>query len=377
MRIAIIKLGSRISISSHDSSGGTGETLSIIRILIKAGAKVSAFTKVLKRDEKPINFEILDLIENIDTINKNNYDALLVLNGNVNYFGGVDDPYQTLNYKVINKFNGKVFYIHCDGNLYLRQIWPSIEKKSWRNNYNEEDIKIIRDDIIYITQSRNTSLVIERANKNGVNINKAIYFPLEKFPLVIDDIINSEIIPYNFYPKYDLLYGGTFRNGRRQNDMIKFYFGYDPEKYNVTMFGKINIDNFDKSKINGLDYPFFEKGVNYNNFKDKMSEALATVIIGDEIYKKQDDLAQRIYESALSGCFVLIDSSYDFNKRVFNNPILKQFCYVNNREDVKNRLFDLKFYRKYYRDLLLEDLVFNFNEKQYCDDFINLIGENI
>lgn len=375
MRIAIIKLGSRISISSHDSSGGTGETLAIIRMLLKAGVEVSAFTKILKKDETPKDFKILDLIENIDSINKDNYDALLVLNGNVNYFGGEDEPYQTLNYKAINKFNGKVFYIHCDGNLYLRQIWPSIEKKYWHNNYNEEDIKIVRDDIIYLTQSRNTSLVIERANKNGVKINKAFYFPLEKFPLISND--DNYIIPYNFYPKYDLLYGGTFRNGRRQSDMIKFYFGYDPEKYNVTMFGKINIDNFDKNKINGLEYPFFEKGVNYNKFKDKMSESLATVIIGDEIYKKQDDLAQRIYESALSGSFVLIDSSYDFNKRVFNNPILKQFCYVNNREDVKNRLFDLKFYRKYYRDLLLEDLVFNFNEKQYCDDFINLIGENI
>ena len=37
MKVAIIKLGSRISISSNDSSGGTGETLAIINMLITDG----------------------------------------------------------------------------------------------------------------------------------------------------------------------------------------------------------------------------------------------------------------------------------------------------------------------------------------------------
>ena len=115
MKIAIIKLGSRISISSNDSSGGTGETLAIINMLIAAGVEVDAFTKILSKDKKPDNFRIFDLIENIDNINKVGYDALLVLNGNVNYFGGVDDPYQTLNYKVINTFEGKVFYYFSNG----------------------------------------------------------------------------------------------------------------------------------------------------------------------------------------------------------------------------------------------------------------------
>ena len=48
MKIAIIKLGSRISISSNDSSGGTGETLAIINMLITAGIEVDAFTKVFE-----------------------------------------------------------------------------------------------------------------------------------------------------------------------------------------------------------------------------------------------------------------------------------------------------------------------------------------
>lgn len=366
MKVAIIKLGSRISISSNDSSGGTGETLAIINMLITAGVEVDAFTKILSKDKKPDNFRIFDLIENIDNINKVGYDALLVLNGNVNYFGGVDDPYQTLNYKVINTFKGKVFYIHCDGNLYLKQIWPSIEKKSWKDNYKEKDINIKRDDIVYITQSKNVELVLEKANKCGITVGKAIYFPLEKFPFIND----PSIIGFNEDPKYDLLYGGTFRNGRREEDMIKFYFGYND--LNITMFGKIDESNFTKNKEN-LSYPNFEKSVDYKNFKNKMNESIATVIIGDKIYKKQNDLAQRIYECILSNTVVLIDSSYDYEKRVFKDFYLQEFCYVNSREDVEHRLSLLKDnnFRKIILEKQLEDT--KIDVTSYCNDFINII----
>lgn len=366
MKVAVIKLGSRISISSNDSSGGTGETLSIINILTKAGVEVDAFTKVLSKDKKPDNFRVFDLIENINNINKVGYEALLVLNGNVNYFGGVDDPYQTLNYKIINTFKGNVFYIHCDGNLYLKQIWPSIEKKPWNSNYNKKDIYIERDDITYITQSKNIDLVLEKASKCDIKINKVVYFPLEKFPLIND----PDIIKFNENPKYDLLYGGTFRNGRREEDMIKFYFGYN--NFNVTMFGKINESNFTKNKENLL-YPNFEKSVDYKNFKNKMNESIATVIIGDKIYKKQNDLAQRIYECILSNTVVLIDSSYDYEKRVFKDSFLQEFCYVDSREDVEHRLSLLK--DNDFRRTILNKQIENtkIDVFNYCNDFVKII----
>ena len=290
------------------------------------------------------------------------------MNGNVNYFGGVDDPSQTLNYKVINHFKGKVFYVHCDGNLYLKQIWSSVSKKSWANNYSREDLEVTRNDIVYVTQSHNTSLVLEKARKSGINIKNAVYFPFEKFPLVND----PKIIDFNKNPKYDLLYGGTFRNGRREEDMIKFYFGYDPDKYNVTMFGKIDESNFTKNKEH-LCFPKFEKGVDYKQFKQKMNQAVATVIIGDKIYKKQSDLAQRIYESILSNVVTLIDSSYDFEKRTYRDPLLRDFCYVSSASDIISRLEKLKdnAFRKKIVDLQIEDTKIDIN--LYCKGLYEIL----
>lgn len=369
MKVAVIKLGSRISISSTGTSGGTGETLSIIKILTSAGIEVDAYTKVLEKDEKSDEFNIFNIEDYYNTINDFKYDALLVLNGNVNYFGGVDDPSQTLNYHIINHFNGKVFYVMCDCNLLLKQIWPAIEKKKWAKNYNKEDIYISRNDIVYLSQARFVHKVKDKARKL-VPIKDVVYFPFEKFPM-----LTMDSYPFNEDTTYDLLYGGTFRGGRREDDMIKYYFGYD-DKYKVEMFGKIDLANFNEKKIEGLRPPEFGQSVTYDKFGSKMAEANATVIIGDPIYKSWGDLAQRIYESVIIGNVVLLDSAYDFQKKVFINDELRQFCYVSCVKEVEERLEKLKDkeFRKHIVDLQREDTKIDLDE--YCKSLRKILEDN-
>ena len=366
MKVAVIKLGSRIAYDAFGTSGGTGEALSIIKLLIQGGCEVDAYTKVLRKDITPFDFRIFDIESHYDILLNSNYDALIVINGNVNYFGGQDDPSQTLNYYVINKFKGKVFYILCDCNLLLKQIWKSIENKEWSNKYKKEDIEITRDDIIYISQPREVNKVLNLARKY-INIKDCVHFPFEMFPL-----ISSKKLSFNEQPIYDLLYGGTFRNGRREDDMIKFYF--DNKIFNVCMFGKISEKNFNKNKIIGLKCPKFEQSVSYNYFNNKMNQSKATVIIGDKLYKELDDLAQRIYECINAGVVTLIDSSYDKYKRVFANYELRDFCYVNDRNDVINRLARLNdiSFRKHIVELQWQDT--DECKYNYCNDFVKLIG---
>lgn len=371
MKIAVIKLGSRIAISGSGTSGGAGETLSIIKMLTTAGAEVTAYSKVLAKDDAPTDFTIKDLETNYEEINSCGYDALVVLNGNVNYFGGVDDPSQTLNYKIINNFKGKVIYVLCDINLILKQIWPSIEKKPWASNYKKEDIEITRKDMICISQPRKVAIIDEKERKAGIRFEKIVHYPLEKFPLLT---LKDNVYEFNESPNYDLLYGGTFRSGKREDDMVKFYFDYDPEKYSVEMFGKIEESNFKADLIKGKKLPAFGKAVSYDKFPEKMLEARATVIIGDKDYKKSDDLAQRIYESIMIGNVVLIDKTYDYNVRVFTDPELKAFCYVNNRHNVEDRLEKLKDneFRKHIVELQRQNAAID--HKQYCDGFVKLFG---
>lgn len=359
MKVAVLKLGARIAISSRGTSGGTGEVLSIIKMLTTAGCEVEAFTKILAKDEKPTDFSVLPIDQYYDKINDRNYDCLIVLNGSVNFFGGAEDREQILNYHIINNFNGNVFYILCDPNLMLRQIWPSVAAKPWASNYQQKDIEIVRDDIVYVSQPRNIRKVKEIANK-FVTIKTVIHYPFEQFPL-----LTTESLGFNENATYDLLYGGTFRGGKRELDMIKFYFGI--ENYNVTMFGKIEHKNFKPDLISGLSDPNYEKSVAYDAFTGKMHEAKATVIIGDKLYKELDDLAQRIYESINAGNVILIDASYDHNKLVFKNDELRLFNYVNSRADVIDRLAKLQDvdFRRHIYELQKNDVAFNKEEYAY------------
>lgn len=365
MKIAVIKLGSRIAVGSKGTSGGTGEVLSVIKLLTTAGAEVTAYTKVLAKDTTPTTFKVKDIISEYDDIANN--DILVVLNGNVNYFGGADDPHQTTNYKVINNFKGKVFYVLCDINLVLKQIWNSVEKKPWADNYKREDIEITRKDIVYISQPRNTKFVLDKARKQGIEIADAKHFPFEKFPLVT----MKRPLAFNYMPSYDLLYGGTFRNGKREDDMVKFYFGY-PDDVNVEMFGNIKVDNFNKKKVGTYRAPSFGPSVSYTDFPTKMNDAKATVIIGDKEYKKADDLAQRIYECILSKNIVFIDETYDFNKRVYKDEELRKFCYVANRRQVAERLAGLSEEdRERLVNKQIEDTKIDISE--YCRNFLDLL----
>lgn len=373
MKVALIKLGSRIAISSRATSGGTGEALSIIKMLTNSNVNVDVYTEILSKDEiNNLDFNIYNIEDTYKDINNKNYNALIVLNGNVNYFGGVDSPPQTLNYYIINNFKGKVFYILCDCNLILKQVWKSIENKNWANNYKKDDINITRNDIIYIAQPRDIIKLKNKLSKLDIIIDDIIHYPFEKFPLV-----TSEYLQINPEYKYDISYGGTFRGGKREKDMIKFYFDY-PEDIKVEMFGKITESNFNKKLIENLRLPDFNKAVPYNEFNNKMSDSLATIIIGDPLYKQLDDLAQRIYESILVGNIVFIDSSYDYNKRVFKNEELIKFNYVSNKEEVIDRIRLLKEdkdLRNHIIELQRQDTKIDINK--YCNDFVNIIKEKI
>jgi len=371
MKVCVIKIGARISLDSKSTSGGTGEALSIIKILTEAGIDVDVYTKVLKNDPVSTEFITYDILTQYNQINNRNYDALICVNGNINFFGGQDSPSDTLCYHVINNFSGKVFYVLCDPNILLKDPWDSICKKEWCGNYNEKDIRITRNDIIYISQPRNVKLLKSHIiKKTKIDIADVIHFPFEKFVyLTMKD--ESPVLNYD----YDLIYGGTFRTGKREEDMIKFYFGY-PDDIKVQMFGKIKESDFKKNKSN-LSLPNFDKAVPYNEFNKKMRTGLSTVIIGDPLYKELDDIAQRTYESVLAGNIVFIDKTYDKKKIVFDNEFLHDFSYVSSRKDVIDRLRKIK--DSSNREKLIEKVVklqkdsVKFNKNEYVNGLKSII----
>ena len=388
-KVALIKLGCRFALNSKSKTGGVQEAISIIDMLNTSGIQVDVYDKILNGDEqstnKLLNIYNIDKVETglfdealpyYETVNDQGYDALIVLNGNVTYFGGEDRSHETKKLIILNEFIGPVFYIIGDFNLILKNNEKSLLAKKWVHNYDGHKLATDRDDIIYISQGKETQKLFDHLNNSKssstVHVKDVKYFPIEKFPWFAMDYGK-----FNENPEFDLIYGGNFRGGSREADMIKFLFGY-PDDVKVRVFGAISEKQFNKSKVGNLRSPEFNsKSYDYLTYCAELNKSKAIIIIGDGKDKLYNKTAARVFESVRMGLVLFIDESLDHNKTVFNNDELKEFCYVNSRDDVIDKLEKLKDteFRKHIVDLERQDLDCTY--KDYCDQFKELLESEI
>lgn len=368
MKVAVLKIGARVSFGSSSSAGSVGEAQAICNMLNNGGADVHVYTKILDRDDPaPQGITLHQIEEEFESIDA---DALIVINGNCNFFGGVLDHPQILNYHIINNFKGTVFYILCDPAIILKQIWSSVESKDKESLYKRENIEITRADIHYICQPYNISKYLEFINKskNSINISKIDHYNFEKFPCL------QQPLKINSMPLIDLTYGGTFRGGRRADKLVKFYFGY-PNEIEVEIFGKIKIEDFDNNKIDSLSNPIFSGPVKYEEMMSKMNSSLCHIVIGDKLYEDTDDVPQRLSESVWSQVITFIDEDIDKARRIFNKDrYIDELLYVKNRNDVIDKLNLIKSEPDVRKEILKYQIsAFDFNSDTFCKGFVNLI----
>ena len=381
MKVGVIKIGSRISFNARDTSGGNGEARSIIKMLHLGGADVVIFTKILKKDNLLPEYEwrnLSDFNETFSLIHPlSDLDALLVLNGNLQFPGGAEDPEQITNYKIINQVECPVFYAYCDPELTLKQpgaiFTPS--KAKWNHKYKKEELFITREDIIYLSQPHDVDKIFAKPSKNEPVPKKIIHFPFEKFPCL------NERLSFNPDPKVDLSYGGTMRGGKRVEKMFKYYFNY-PKDISVEMFGKIDEDDFadflEPSHVSHR-HPLYTGPVRYDEMLPKMNEAMCHIVIGDKYYEQINDMAQRAYESIWSSVVTFIDSDLDQLRRVYGaDEDLSELLYVSSRQEAEERIRMLKDSPELREEIVARQFeTINFDAKEYCSSFMKIIEDNI
>ncbi len=365
-KVALIKIGARISFKDEEKMSSTlVEVLATLKLLSSCDMEVDIYTKKSARDKDHPVYDVYDLKTNWFNINMKDYDALFIVNGSVPFYGGKDGNDDIFNYKIINCFEGKMFYMLFDPYLGLKQIHGNIAKKE-DYKIHAEDTRVTRDDITYITQCQDTSEI------NELGQQSVHYFPLQQFPLYMSNIYPE----YNSYPpveelQRDLTYCGSFRGGRRQEDMIEYYFG--SERSTIVGSGYKDGERFSKKKVGNLIYPKFEKPVKQKQVAKEMRKGLATVIIGDPLYIKHYDIAQRLYECVLANVITFIDKKLDPEMRTFNQM---PFFYVTSKEDLYNKLaylYQSEDNRLRYLKMQKEVIINSFDFNLYSADFRRML----
>lgn len=383
MKVAVIKLGGHFD--EDNTSINIGEVKSIYILLnkIQEISKLDIFTILSKKQEeskkpkqmllfskkKEVEYNIRSLNKEFDSL-INEYDTLLIINGSINFFGGAEDESILLTYKAIRDFKKDIFYFLTDPALMLKQL--NISSKPWADKYKDENYFFIDKKVNYICQANNLDYIRELSDKDSfVKIDNIYHFPFEKFTYVYHAPIG-----FNPNPERDLVYGGTFRSGAREKALINFYFGYND--VDVELFGKLRLDDFNQKKIVSLSKPSFGGFVPYSQFIKHMNKAMSTVLIGDDLYIKCEDIAQRVYESILASVVCFVDIKYDKNKIIFKNQTLRDFNYVSSRQDVEEKINYLKnnsHFRENIVKLQYEDT--KIDVREYCHDLYNILNKEV
>lgn len=252
----------------------------------------------------------------------NAYEQLFILNDSCNMFGGLEIETMTTVYKLMHKFDKQIYFMLTDLSLPYVDYYKLIKNKPW-NTYTEEDFSL-KNDLIIISQAFNIELV--KNMHKDISIKEIYYAPLQNWRLHTEKALDI-----NMNKKYDLVYGGSFRSGRREKKFIDYFFNKD---INVELYGNMKLSQF--SGVENFKAPNFSSKVENNYVLNKNNEAYATVIMGDSNYNN-NIVTLRFVEALMSGIVCFIDNNFDKN-----HTLLPEYYYVNNGDELQSKIKQLK-----------------------------------
>ena len=365
MKFAIMKIGARIK-DSETISVYAHQALRMGVLLRNCGHEIVYVTDKKESDPTPTKLNIIDYDEYFNTVNQ--FDFLLVVGGLTGFYGGFPTSREPDIYKAMNNFpkEGRVYWIQTEIRASYHNNLNAIFNKSWGLVYKHSDIRVREHSVRHITQFKNIDTY-----KFFGKIS-ADYFPFEKYTLYeYYDMYKNNQLPIIDYSKceYDLIYGGSFRFGSREEEMVKYFFGL-PKDISMYVFGAIEECQF--TLQGNKRPPIFGKAVKYDKYGETLSKGWCSIAPGDKACKKIDHITNRTYENVIHGLVSFIDCDFDPNKRIFSNPILRKFLYVSNQSELVNRIRYLKEHPDKIQKLVeLErnDLFKDFSKEKYEKEF--------
>lgn len=318
MKIAICKIGANVTFSSSNKSAANADILYFLRQLEIDDHDVTIHTHKTRNTFIP---KRIGFAEIQDTQSFDDYDKVLVFNGSINFFGGVADPNLLALYRALRNSNAPIIYVNTDGALPFKQLWPSIYKRPWAQDFEEDDFFVHEDKVTYLTQGRDIykmgQLCISKPDR--IVPYRIIHYPLYEMILAKHEkYFKPNDIAFEDR-KYNLGFGGYTRNTHKRNRIEHYYHG----RYDTTLlFGNLRGVNTGNAIV--------QPKCSYQHFIAKMKQCKATVIVGDKFYEN-NFFTLRMYESLLADNMVFIDECLDPHHDFFGPH---SGMYVNNSKDV-------------------------------------------
>ena len=392
-KLAVCKIGGRIAFgkvdkdgnvsNTRDTSGGNGEAKAIIDIAKKSGKfDITILTKTTSKDYFPPEYTFVDIVKLLQEnrienfIEESDFDVLLLINGSINCFGGAEQSILSdlAIYKMMHFFKKKIVFCSCDICIpFVSDILKTIAAKEWSSKYKQDDFDLSGKTFYMLTQARDLDAlhrILSSKKGNVFNRENIENFSFEKFPCE-NQLQHASANPS---PSYDLLYGGTLRAGRRIKKIVNWY--YNHPSLNIELFGNMDQDKIDvvaKKQYGIFHKPKFNDPVNYLENSKKMNQALATIVIGDDMYEETSTVQQRAYEAMCANVITFIDEKLDRPHNVYGfNAGLEKFLYLQSPSQIEKRIQMLKDNPLLREKILaMQQKIVNFDRQEWYNEFVN------
>lgn len=322
MKIAIINMGNNIQ---GFKTTPASETIYLSECLKDMGLDVDLIS--MKQTQYGIAFDSVK--------DPNVYDRLLVVNAALNFYGGEENKMNKEAYQFMNKYKSKIYYLFTDIRLPFEQAWRRMQKKKWSSKYKEEQF-IVTSPMRIVSQGRDLAQCERIHSERLVGACQFGKLEFTHFALDRHKMYHSVFkIAADGLKMRDLIYGGTFRSGNREQKMVEYLFdtGLD-----VEFFGSVKADQFKNPEFPWTTPPAFPGKVDSREMVQRNSTAYATIILGDKTYDN-NQITPRVWEALASTAIAFFDTTFDPDMNIMDG---NEFFYVSNRAELVEKVNAIK-----------------------------------
>ena len=246
------------------------------------------------------------------------YDVVVLQLSTPNFFGGKMGKHCEKICNDLAKYKGKIYMLVNDPRIPPLNYAEIISKRFDLCNDSVDDWTRIIEEATYLFSGTKIEKFLGWQPKNWKRVDWFTYIFKHRFTEGNEFDIFSDAVEVE--KEYDLVYFGDKRGSFREKQLRKYF----PEDTNNLKIG------YKSDKVPGE----FIKKLKHGDLMAKLDTVKVSFITGDEEHL-DNVTTYRFYETLASNCLAAIQIEYDPEKKLIQDPVLRDLLYVENQEDVK------------------------------------------
>jgi hypothetical protein len=265
------------------------------------------------------NVKDLDFYRDYTETDFSEYGAVIIQLSTPNFFGGQIGEHTEKICNDLAKYAGKVYFMLSDPRIPPMNYAKILSERFDKCTDSIEAWDKIIETATYLFAGKSVEQFIGWQPKNWQHVDWFIYIfkkLYEKRGIADPDA--------NFEKTHDLVYYGDRRGTFREQQLRKYF----PKDTKNLLIG------YKSDKVPGE----FIKKLKHDELMEQLNHVKVSLVTGDEEHMN-NVVTFRFYETLASNCLAAIQIEYDPEKKLIQDPELRDLLYVSSQEDVK-RLID-------------------------------------